>query len=156
MNMNTRHWNDNDLLDLLYGLDLAPGLSLAHFHSCTDCSARWQALELRRSAITVPPPLSSAAEQRLRDQRVAVLDRIGQSRAWIWRAVPAGAAAFLFFIGIALHQPAPQIPATQVASVNVTDEQLFAEIASVVDQDAPRATDSIRGLFSENSSKEAQ
>ncbi|MBI5084997.1 MAG: hypothetical protein HZB13_10430 [Acidobacteria bacterium] len=156
MNMNTRHWNDNDLLDLLYGLDLAPDLSLAHFASCPECSARWQALELRRPSVTEPLPLSNAAEQRLRAQRAAVLDRIGQPRtAWIRRAVPAGAAAFLFFIGIALHQPMPQ-PTPQVVAVNLTDEQLFAEIASVVDQDAPRATDPIRGLFSENSVKEAQ
>ncbi|MBI5282717.1 MAG: hypothetical protein HY858_13615 [Candidatus Solibacter usitatus] len=155
--METRHWNDDDLLDRVYGLDPAPGLCLAHLDACPDCSARWQALELRRSAVTASQPLTPAAEQRLRNQRVAVFNRVERPRlAWIWRAVPAGAAAFLFFIGIALHRPAPQPPATQVASVTLTDEQLFAEIASVVNQDAPRAADPIRGLFAENSSKEAQ
>jgi hypothetical protein len=157
MNNDNRHWTDNDLLDRLYGLDPAPGLTPAHLDTCPGCGVRWQALENRRAAVVAPAPPSPDVEQRLRAQRQTIFARIEHPRrALLWRAVPAGAAAFMLFAGIALHQPVPLTPRTEVAAVSVSDEQLFTEIASVVNRDTPRAADNIRGLFSESSSQEAQ
>lgn len=155
-NDHSPHWTENDMLDRLYGLDPAPELALSHFDACAECASRWQALELRRAVVVAPPMPSAALDEKLREQRHAVWARIeGSNRSLLWRAAPAAATACMLLAGIILQQPQPTEPVRQMAAT-VSDEQFFTDIASLVNQDSPRATDPIRGLFAENSPVEAQ
>jgi len=158
MRMQDNHWTDDDLLLRLYGADAAPQLSAAHLTECPACAARWEALASSRAAMLASSPMPDQFEQRLRAQRMAMWQRLERpSRSKVWRAVPAAATVFMMFVGIALHQPAPQPVPQQVASSStISDEQLFSEIASVINQDAPRAADPMRALFSEASNAEVQ
>ena len=76
----------------------------------------------------------------------------------LWRAMPVAATALMLFVGVALHRtPAPGIAPVEVAAVQtVSDTQLFTELASVVNQESPRAADPIQGLFSGDATREAQ
>jgi hypothetical protein len=151
---NRNHWNDDALLDRLYGLDPAPDLELSHFDRCADCLNRWNALQLRHAALTAEQ--AALGEDRLRAQRTAIWNRIEQSRRPLyWRAVPALSTALLLVAAVALHIPRPgepkpdRIEYTQLQPVK-SDTEFFNEIASVVNADTPRAADPIRALFDVN------
>jgi hypothetical protein len=154
---NSPHWRENDLLDRIYGLEPAAGLSARHLDECSGCAEAWTALVARRGVVLADP--GQVSDERLRAQRQEIWARIEQPRrTLIWRAMPAAATALLLFVGVALHQtPGPRSEQTEVASVQtVSDAQLFTEIASVVNQDSPRATDPIQELFSGDATMEAQ
>jgi anti-sigma factor RsiW len=155
MNTNGSHWTDEELLQRVYGLDTAPE---SHLKECSECSARWDELQRKRQEMMAPAASSDALEGRLRVQRQAIWNRIEQpQRSMWWRAMPVAATALMLVIGVSLQQPAPSPAKVQVSSVkDMSDEQLFSEIASVANQESPRASDPIRGLFAENSGVEAQ
>ena len=151
------HWKENDLIGRIYQLEPAQGLSVRHFDECPECAQAWAALAARREdLLSAPVPV---ADERLRAQRQAIWAGIEQPRrALLWRAMPVAATALLLFVGVALHQsPAPPMEPVELATVQaISDTQLFTEIASVVNQDLPRETDPIRGLFSDDATMEAQ
>jgi hypothetical protein len=156
MNARTNHWTDEDLLLRLYGTEAGPRLSLAHFDECAECAARWTRLEGARAGVVAAAASVPCADEVLRAQRLAVFSRIERpARRGILRVVPAAATCFVVILAVALNRPAPQPAGPQIASA-VSDEQLFADIANVVDTDAPRAVEPIRGLFSEASNLEVQ
>lgn len=147
-NHNSPHWSESDLISRLYGLEPAEGRSSAHLTECGACGERWQALQLqRRSVVEAVPMPSEGLEERLRAQRQAVWARIEHPRRnLIWRMLPATATALMIFAGVALHQTKP--PAAPVQTISaVSDAQFFNEIASVVNQETPRAADPLQGLF---------
>ncbi|GEM_PF-7023324 len=152
MSANTNHWTDQDLLLRLYGAGAGSHVSEAHFAECPECAARRDALSSQRASLLSSELSSELLDHRLRAQRTALWERLERpARSRIWQAVPAAATVFLLVIGVALHQPSPQPQPQQLAAASaVTDEQLFNDIVSVVNQDAPRAADSMRGLFSES------
>lgn len=157
MNDRMNHWSDEDLLARLYGMDAAPNLSPAHFEECPDCAARWSRLSGARAGVLAASSSASCSDERLRAQRLAVWNRIEQpAHSRILRALPAAAACLVVVLAVALNGPAPQPAHPQIASTAVSDEQLFAEIATVVNADAPRAVEPIRGLFNESSNLEVQ
>lgn len=154
---NSPHWTESDLIDRLYGMAVPEGLTARHLDECPECAQSWAALAVRRGVVLAAP--GQISDERLRAQRQAIWARIEQPRpAMIWRVMPAAATALLLFLGIALHQaPAPRIePAEVTATQTVSDAQLFTEIASVVNRDSPGAVDPIRGLFSSDTTVEAQ
>ncbi len=156
MNTRSNHWSEEDLLSRLYGTDGAPHLSLSHFDECPECAARWQRLREARAGVLAAGASVPCADDLLRAQRLAVWDRIeNPGRTRMLRAVPAAATCFVLILAAALNRPAPQPTGPQMAS-SVSDEQLFADIANVVNTDSPRAVEPIRGLFSEASSLEMQ
>jgi hypothetical protein len=130
------HWCGDELLRRLYGLeDAATG--------CAECAARLDALRARAAGLRVEPALS---DEFLRAQRQAVFARIEARRdlPFGWRA-PVAATALLFVAAIALQKSEPVYYEPEIAAMS--DAQFFAEIADVVDQDEPRATGAIQGLF---------
>lgn len=147
-NHNSPHWSESDLISRLYGLEPAEGRSAAHLTECRDCGERWQALQLRRrTVVDAAPTPSEGLEERLRAQRQAVWARIEHPRRnLIWRMLPATATALMIFAGVALHQTKPPAAPVQTAAM-VSDAQFFNEIASVVNQETPRAADPLQGLF---------
>lgn len=154
---NSPHWKESDLMDRLYQLEPAQGLAVRHLDECPECAEAWAALVTRREAVLTAPV--QVSDERLRVQRQAIWAGIEQPRRpLLWRAMPAAATALLLFVGIALHQsPAPQMQPVEVATVQtVSDSQLFTEIASVVNQESPRETDPMRGLFSDDATMGAQ
>jgi hypothetical protein len=155
MNTNGSHWTDEELLQRVYGLEAG---SEAHLRECAECSARWSELERKRLVMTAPGKSSDALELKLREQRQAIWNRIEQPRRPLWwRAVPVAAMALMLVIGVSLQQPAPSPANVQVSTVKeMSDEQLFSELATVANQVSPLASDPIRGLFNENAGVEAQ
>ena len=154
---NSPHWNESDLIGQLYGVEPAVGLSARHLDECPECAQAWAASLARRGMVLAAP--AQVSDHQLRAQRQAIWARIEQpQRGMLWRAMPAAATALLLFVGVALHQaPAPQLDAVEVAAVQtVSDTQLFTELASVVNQESPRAADPIQGLFSDDATTEAQ
>jgi hypothetical protein len=154
---NSPHWNESDLLDRVYGLEPAQGLSVRHLDECPECALAWAAMATRRSVILETP--AQIPDEQLRSQRQAIWARIeSPERMMLWRTMPVAATALLLFVGVALHQsPAPRMEPVEVAAAQtVSDTQLFTEIASVVNQDSPRAADPIRGLFTDDGATEAQ
>jgi hypothetical protein len=146
------HWSDDDLLMRLYGLE--PDGARHPVDSCADCAARWRILAERREAVLAPPPVS---DDRLRAQRLAVFARIEAGRPfWLWRTVPATALALLLAAGVALHGPNPPAPAPEVAVADISDSQLFSEVAQIAEQYAPAAAEPLSGLFSETASQEVK
>lgn len=143
------HWTDEELLSRLYGVGPEEAARAEHLSVCAECSARWRRLEESRGRILESAQLAVVDDARLRAQRDAVWRRLEESRRpWIWRIVPAGATAALVLVAVLLNTPAPRIEPADVASVHqISDEQLFNEIASMVNEEAPRAAKTIQGLF---------
>lgn len=155
---NSPHWTGSDMLDRIYGLAAADGLSVRHLDECAECGRVWAELSERRGALLAAP--AAVRDEQLRAQRQAIWAEIERPRPMlVWRVMPAAAAtAMLFVLGLALHQsPAPQVAPAQVAVVQpVSDAQFFTEIASVVNRESPGAVDPIRGLFADDAALEAQ
>lgn len=139
------HWSEAQLLERLYGLDTPPGLSETHLSECPDCAARWSALQASRAAVLEAPPPAWSAE-RLRAQRAAVFARLEQPRTRTWWAL-APATALLLVMGVMLQTPAPRVETQTAAVLTQSDRELFNDIAALMEEDAPRATDTFRGLF---------
>lgn len=145
-NLQSNHWTADDLLDRLYGLDPRAGLSVEHLTACGECSRKLAALESHRAVMAAGGTVS---EERMRAQRQVIFDRIeAPSHGWMMRFAPVAATAFLLVLGVTLQRPEPIPPAPITATAVVpSDEELFASVALLVEDDTPRAIDPIRGLF---------
>ncbi len=134
--MNGGHWSDDDLVSRLYGT----GPDDAHLTECPDCAQRWQRLIEKREWILEPPNVPEAflASQRREVQRR--LERPGKSFRWLSLAA-AGATAGVVTLAVLLYRPAPA-PAPESA-----DRELYSEVYSLVQSDAPEAVEPIRALF---------
>lgn len=141
------HWTTEAMLGRLYGLDPPPGSDVSHLDSCAGCQAQLAALEARRGAVVGAS--ATVAGDRLRAQRQAVLSRIeAGTRGGAWRLVPAAATALVMLLGVALHQPAPVVEPKPVAVLAQSDRELLSELATLMEEEEPRAAEPIRGLFS--------
>jgi anti-sigma factor RsiW len=160
-NLRTLHWSDDDLLDRLYGQDAAAGKDASHLDHCADCGQRWTELTRKQALCTARAP--EIDDATLRAQRERIWRRVEETkRPWIWRAAPAAATALMLIIGVALQTgPAPEtggqpMAQTQTASLDVSDDQLFSEIASIANAEEPSGAAAIRNLFDVNGEGEAQ
>lgn len=158
-NLQTLHWNEEELLDLLYGLDAPAGKDVGHLEQCAQCASLQMQLSARRGQMLAAR--TSMDETKLRRQRERIWQRVEDSRRpWIWRAVPAGATALMLTIGIGLnYHPAPSEAEPKMAlsqAAPVSDDQFFSEIASFANSDEPASAATIRNLFDVNSEGEAQ
>lgn len=149
----SEHWGEAQLLERLYGLDAPPGLSESHLAACPDCAGRWSALQASRARLleTSAPAIDG---ERLRAQRAAVFARIEQPRPRaLWALAPA--TALMLVMGVMLQAPAPRVETQTAAVLTQSDRDLFNDIAALVEEDAPRATGTIRGLFDSGAAGEA-
>jgi len=142
------HLNDQELLDLLYGL-AEPG---DHLKSCMDCSTRWGEMRTRKAELSAAPEVST---DFLAAQRRAIYARLGERPRSNYRWAPAVAAAGLIVGAFLVNRPADvSMPAVPVhvavpAASEVSDAQLFAEVYSMRDSTESRAAAPIRALFEE-------
>lgn len=151
------HWTDEEMIGRLYGAGPEEVSRTSHLAECAECSARWRNLEGRRERFLENAQSAVVDDARLRAQRDAVWRSVEDSRRpWLRRMAPAGATAMLMLAGLLLHTPAPRMEPTQVASVQISDEQLFSEIASMASEEAPRAAQPIQGLFDAETPVEVQ
>lgn len=143
------HWNDAQMLERLYGLEAPAGLSEAHLEECSACASRWNELQRRRARL-LEASAPAISDERLRAQRTAVFARLEGRRArGFWAFAPAAATALVLVAAIVIQSPAPAPPpAVQTAAVlTQSDRELFNDIASIISEDTPRATETFRGLF---------
>lgn len=143
--MSTRHCTDDVLIAKLYGLEIDAEKDL-HLSDCRLCVERLNEMTQQKNETAA---VGMASDEFLRGQRVRIQERIErhEGRVWWLRPAPAVAAALMIAAGLMLRPPAPSpAPAPPPSE---SDAQFFSEIATVADQQAPRAADPIRGLFDE-------
>lgn len=155
-----RHWSDEELIGRLYGAGPEDTARLSHLEMCPQCASRRQELERRREAFVESARMSVVDENLLRDQRASIWRRLEHARRpWVWRMAPAGATALLLLFALVLHKPTPQYEPVEVAvsvQQQVSDEELFNEIASMVNETTPRAVTPVQGLFETGAQMEVQ
>jgi anti-sigma factor RsiW len=153
-----RHWTDDELIAKLYAVGPEEPARTEHLATCAECAARWSAVESRRIQFVRNADSVVVDDARLRAQRDAVWRRLEEARRpRLWRLAPAGATAMLMLFALLLHTPTPTIEPVQVASnQQISDEQLFSEIASMVNEVAPRVAAPIQGLFDASAVTEVQ
>lgn len=149
------HLDDERLLLELYG---AGGeADRVHLARCPECAARFTHLKARRARLLAEPAAPPNAD-RLRAQRAAVWAQIGSSRKRpLWRALQASAAACAVLAAILLYRPAmtpPVQPDQEVAQLS--DAQLFEELATMLASETPVAAEPIKGLFASAQESEVQ
>jgi len=139
-----RHLTNDELLDRLYGICLSDAES--HVLECPDCANRYRAFEERRTKTAAEPAIS---RDTLAAQRRAIYGRIDAARETPTGWAPALAAGVLLVAGMFLYRPLIRIadrPAP-AALTEISDEQLFTEVYSIVDSAEPLAAAPIQGLF---------
>jgi hypothetical protein len=155
-----RHWCDEELIGRMYGVGPEDSALLSHLEMCPQCASRRQELERRREAFVESARMSLVDENLLRDQRVSMWRRLENARRpWAWRLAPAGATALLLLFALVLHKPAPQPEPVEFAVAvqqQVSDEELFNEIASMLNETTPRAAKPMQGLFDTGAQMEVQ
>ena len=140
-----KHLDDEQLLLELYGA----GTEDAHRHlqACAECASRLAHLKAQRarlsSGMAAPDPAV------LRRQREAVWAQIGKNRARpAWRALQAGALACAVFVAVLLYRPAqPPRPEMARAGAEVSDAQLYEDLATMLALETPAAAEPLLGLF---------
>jgi len=148
--MSTLHCTDDVLIAKLYGLDVGSSDAL-HLNGCAVCAGRLDAMADRRRQAAGQ---SAVSDDVLREQRARIHARIEDGRRlsfWL-RPAPAVAVALVIAAGLMFRPIATAPTPVQTASTE-SDAQFFSEIATVADQQEPRAADPIRGLFDEAATK---
>lgn len=154
------HWSDDELIGRMYGVGPEEPVRLAHLEACPDCAARRSALAIRRAALVESARSAAVDENLLRAQRDAVWRRLeGSQRPWVRRFAPVGAMSLLLLFAFVLDRPVPQPEPVEVAVASqqpTSDDELFREIASMMDETTPRAARPVLGLFDTSAQMEVQ
>jgi hypothetical protein len=166
MREKTQHWSDDELLRRVYGVvsegAVAEAHPDAHLDECPECGAKWRELLSRRAAILSLAGSAGVSEERLQRQRQAVWARIERRpglRFWQW--APGAAAAGMLAAGILLlhtpgFSPVPRPRPAVSAAAQISDAQLFNDVAVLSAPEAPRAAAPIEGLFEERRDTEEE
>ncbi len=146
--MENKHYTDDELIGRLYGLDRNDG----HLDLCTECKLRLEGMKRRQSLATSHEPHLTPGF--LAEQRHAVWARLGKrpNSHVFRRTASAFAAMAVLVVGFLAYHPTPNAPAPQPAAsatASVSDEELYADISTVVNTPEPLAASPIRGLFEE-------
>ena len=131
-----RHWTEVDFENWLYGLKEPD----AHVAECGECRAEMERLERTRGRRVREPEVSA---EFLAAQRRSIYNRLedGSGRNWhVWRWVLSTAMLLAIVAGLTLprwHKTAPQI----------SDEQLFSDLAAMEQTAEPKAIEPMHQLF---------
>ena len=138
--MDDRHYNEDELLDRLYGISAR---SCVHLDACEECRSRWNALCNSRSA-ELARLQSEPAESYLLHQHVKLMNTVlhRTDRPWLPGPLPALALALVCAMAILLIRPAPISE-----PYRISDAQFFAEAYRVAESIEPRSAAPIRNLF---------
>lgn len=145
------------MIERVYGLVPEGAVSDAHLDECAECGARWRQLLSRRANAVNVAEAGDVSEARLQRQRQAVWERIERPQGfWLWKWAPAAAAAGMLAAGLFLlhppgFAPASRRPPASTTAAQLSDAQLFNDVAALSSPEAPRAAEPIRGLFEERS-----
>ncbi len=138
--MGSRHWDDHELIERLYGLGPVDG----HLDECEHCAGRMSALVSAREQVLAPP---SVSEELMTRQRLAIrrsLETPGGNYRWI----PYGSAvaiAAVLLLAVLLYRPAP----APKVSGPLSDAEFFAEVYSLARSSEPVAAEPMHALFEE-------
>jgi len=134
--MGTRHWDDSELIERLYGLGPQDG----HLEECQVCAGRWQALLATRGQVL----RRSASEELLAhapNLHHLVLER--PARRFRWLTYASATVTAVVLLAVLLYRPAPvrnPIPPP-------SDAEFFADIYSIAGNTEPAAAEPIHALF---------
>jgi hypothetical protein len=146
--MNSRHWNESELLDALYGLGPVDG----HLDTCLECRARFDVLTARHRELRAADTGAIADHASLARQRRAIAERTEARSVASWwpemRVHVAGAVAGVATVVLAvlLIQPG-DVPAPPQPPRIGADQQLLTDVSVMVDSPVPTTVAAIRGLF---------
>ena len=142
--MEDRHFSEDELLDLLYGVSSRAD---SHIDRCFDCRLRWESLTKARSLelAKLQPDFPETLLRKQRESVKAAIDRRA-TKYWLPGPIPALALAMLCAIAILICRPKPQ-------PVEISDAQFFAEIYSVAEANEPQSAAPIQNLFQGEQSK---
>ena len=154
-----RHWDDAAMLERIYLAESASTDAEAHLAACGACAARWAELVARRSEFVARLAESEVSPEALQRQRQAIWSRIERpAKSGVRQWAPAGAMALMLGLGILLSRPVqlpPDLPAHVVKAPvqDVSDDQLFKELAVLSSPEQLRAAEPVRGLFEASESE---
>lgn len=156
---NGTHWQPDDLLRKLYGLEPERGATEQHLMACGECSGRWESLRLLRAECMSESAVGLVPERRLIEQRRALWARIDHPRRfWLSKWAPVAATSMMLAAGLVLLQPSQpvQSPAADrlAGETQVSDAELFSDLSAMAAPSAPRAAEPIRALFEVSGSEE--
>jgi len=135
--MENIHWDDNELIERLYGLGPQDG----HLEECELCAGRWRALLVTRGRVLQTAAASEELLAHAPNLANPVFERPARSFRWLTYAL-AGVAAVVL-LAVLLYRPAPvrnPIPPT-------SDAEFFAEVSLLAGSTEPAATEPIHALF---------
>ena len=135
--MTDRHWDDDDLIQHIYGV----GPENGHLEDCAECAGRWRALLAVRQRVLEP---LSVPEDLLAAQRRAIRGRMETSRngtGWFGYASAALATAAVVLVAVLLRGPGP-VPASILS-----DAELYAEAYALAVSGEPEALEPMHALF---------
>ncbi len=133
-----KHWTEEDFTQWLYGIKSED----SHTDECAECRGEMARLQLERRRIVAQPEVS---HEFLAAQRREIYRRMADPhRHWIaMRWVVSVAAVLIVLFGLTLQRW------NKPAAPSISDEQLFADLASMEQSAEPRAIQPIHKLFEE-------
>ena len=132
------HWTEDDFCHWLYGLKERD----AHIETCDECRAELGRLGTQRGRVLDAPDVS---EEFLQQQRRSIYNRLGERRRnWAPLRWAASIAAVLVVVLSLTLFRYKNSPVTQLS-----DDQLFKDIASIEQSDEPKAIKPLHNLFEE-------
>lgn len=139
--MEDRHWNDDELISRLYGVEPLN----SHLAECPECARRWEWFRNRRENLRPAEP--AIGEDLLFRQRKSIIARLDRGHR-ILRLQPASvlAAVLLAFAILSLIRQTPRSP---LVSGPQPDAQVYEEVFSLVSSSEPEAVQPLRSLFEE-------
>jgi len=132
------HWTEDDFCHWLYGLREKD----AHVETCNACRAELDRLSRERGRIISAPQVS---EEFLQKQRREIYNRLGErGRNWAplrWVASVAAVLVVVFSLTLFRYKSSPV--------AQLSDDQLFKDIANIEQSDEPKAIQPLHNLFEE-------
>jgi len=130
-----KHWTESDFEQWLYGLKEPDG----HVEECQECRSEMTRLQQVRRQVVTQPEVSHdflAAQRRSIYRRLAEPNRHWAPMRWVLSV----ATILMVVFGLTLqHWNQPK--------QTISDEQLFADLASIEQSAEPRAIQPIHELF---------
>lgn len=138
--MERANWTEQDLIDRLYGISNTPPEVLAQWEATPEYRAAWERVQARRASGRPAPEPDFAAQRR---EIYARLER--PQVAW-GRWLSAGLATAALAGVLLVNRPV----AVGTAPDEISDAQLFQEIATIEQTAEPRAAATVKELFHSN------
>lgn len=138
--MERRSWTEQDLIDRLYGIEAAPPEVRAAWEATPEYRAAWQCVQAQyASKPAIPEPDWAAQRRRIYEH----LEHPPVSwTKWLSAGLATAALAGVLFV----NRPGP----SGVVPAEISDTQLFQEIAAIEQTAEPRAAAPVKELFHSN------